>query len=279
MENKKHIFKKKYGQNFLNDKNLLKLILQKSDFQNKNVVEIGSGKGVLTRLISKKAKKVLTYEIDKSLKPFLEFDNYKNIFVIYDDVLKRDFVLDFNKYFSKEDLVMIGNLPYNITSPLIFKILFLDRVKSFIFLIQKEMGLRILSREKKKCNCFLSVFLQSLTNITKIRVVKNTSFFPKPKVDGIVLKFDKLLLSEKEKLFIKNEFFLFLKASFCYKRKKLINNLSINFSISKEKILFFLKKYQIPLNIRAEQIDILRFKEISSFFYNFFHKDLICKTY
>ncbi|WCA22566.1 16S rRNA (adenine(1518)-N(6)/adenine(1519)-N(6))-dimethyltransferase RsmA [Candidatus Phytoplasma oryzae] len=270
---KKHIFKKKHGQNFLNDINILKSILTKIDLDNKNIVEIGAGKGLFTRLIAQKAKKVLTYEIDKSLKYFLKFDLYPNIFVIYDDVLKRNFNKDFYEYFNKEDIEMIGNLPYHITIPLIFKILFLDQVKTFTFLIQKEMGLRILSREKKRNNnSFLSIFLQSLTCIQKIKNFKNTMFFPKPKVDGIMLKFDKLILSKKDKLFIQNEFFLFIKASFKQKRKKLINNLSNFFDLPKKKILFFFEKYQIPFDIRAEQINVIEFKKISLLFFNFFEK-------
>ncbi|KXT29398.1 ribosomal RNA adenine dimethylase family protein [Candidatus Phytoplasma oryzae] len=274
----KHLFKKKYGQNFLNNMNLLKIILKEANLKNKNVVEIGAGKGIFTRLIAKEAKKVLTYEIDTSLKIFLEFNNYNNIHIIYDDVLKRNLEKDFYYFFAEEDLNIIGNLPYHIFSSLIFKILFLEKVKTFTFLIQKELGLRILSQEKKgKFSSFLSIFLQSLTKITKIRNVKNTMFFPKPKVDGIVLKFEKLLLKDEEKEFIKKEFYVFLKASFKQKRKQMINNLSCFFSLSKSQIFLFFKKYQIPFNIRAEQISILKFKEISALFFNFFNKQIILK--
>ncbi|KAB8122072.1 16S rRNA (adenine(1518)-N(6)/adenine(1519)-N(6))-dimethyltransferase RsmA ['Cynodon dactylon' phytoplasma] len=266
----KHLFKKKYGQNFLTDINLLKSILQKEDVENKNVVEVGTGKGIFTRLIAQKAKKVLTYEIDNSLKPFLDFSNYDNIFIIYDDILKRDLIKDFHQYFGKENVYMVGNLPYHITSSLIFKILFLDQVPQFTFLMQKEMGLRILSEGHK--NSFLSIFLQSLTKIIKIKYIKNTMFFPKPKVDGIILKFKKFSLDEKEKLFIKNEFFLFTKASFYQKRKKLINNISNYFSLPKNKVFLFFQKYQISIDIRAEQMNVAEFKKISFLFFNFFNQ-------
>jgi 16S rRNA (adenine1518-N6/adenine1519-N6)-dimethyltransferase len=266
----KHIFKKKYGQNFISDINFLKIILSKSELEKKNVVEIGTGKGIFTRLIAQKAKKVLTYEIDKSLEKFLDFKNFHNIDIIYDDILKRNLEQDIKHFFQQENVVLVGNLPYYITSPLLFKILFLDQIKTFLLLIQKEVGLRILSQETKKYN-FLSVIIQSLTRVNKIKYVKNTIFFPKPKVDGIFIRFDRIFLEEKEKKFIKNQFYFFVKLSFRQKRKNLINNLSLGFNLPKEKIIIFFEKYKIPLNIRAEQINITQFKKISLLFFNFFN--------
>ncbi|MGI3136320.1 MAG: 16S rRNA (adenine(1518)-N(6)/adenine(1519)-N(6))-dimethyltransferase RsmA [Candidatus Phytoplasma vitis] len=267
----KHIFKKKYGQNFLSDVNLLKNIIQKADLENKNVVEIGPGKGTLTRLILPKAKKVLAYEIDSDLKNFLDFDEESKINIIYDDVLSRDLLEDFKKYFQKEEIVLIGNLPYSISTPLLFKILFIPQIKTFTIMIQKEVGLRIISKEKEKNYNALSVLVQSLTRIIKIKVIKKNMFFPQPKVDGIVLRFDKLDLNNEEKEFIEKDFYRFVKAAFQQKRKNLLNNLSKNFDIDKNEILNFFQKYNISKNIRAEEISISRFKEITMLFLNFFN--------
>ncbi|WP_323847759.1 MAG: 16S rRNA (adenine(1518)-N(6)/adenine(1519)-N(6))-dimethyltransferase RsmA [Phytoplasma sp.] len=270
MKKTKHLFKKKYGQNFLSDVNLLKMIIKKTNLENKNVIEIGPGKGILTRLILNKAKKVLAYEIDSDLKKFLNFENENKIDIIYDDVLLRNLEEDLQKYFQKEEIVLIGNLPFYITTPLLFKILFLSQIKNLIIMVQKEVGLRILSNKNKKNYNALSVILQSLFQITKIKVIKKNMFFPQPKVDGIILKFDKLLLNDFEREFIKNDFYNFVKIAFKQKRKNLLNNLSQNFNICKSKILDFFQKHNISPNIRAEEIDIVNFKEITFLFLNFF---------
>ncbi|MEZ0180220.1 16S rRNA (adenine(1518)-N(6)/adenine(1519)-N(6))-dimethyltransferase RsmA ['Camptotheca acuminata' phytoplasma] len=269
--NNKHIFKKKYGQNFLSDSNLLKLIVRKANLEKKNVVEIGPGKGALTQFILAKAKKVLAYEIDSSLESFLNFFSDSKIDIIYDDFLSRNLEEDFKKYFIEEEIVLIGNLPYNIVTPILFKILFLEQIKTFTIMVQKEIGLRILSRPNNKNYNYLSVLVQVFTKITKVKIVKKNMFFPQPKVDGIVLKFDKIILEEKEKEFLKTDFDQFLKASFQQKRKNLLNNLSKNFQISKDKILIFFQKNKISNNIRAEEIDIQQFKKIASLFFDFFH--------
>ncbi|WP_341266844.1 16S rRNA (adenine(1518)-N(6)/adenine(1519)-N(6))-dimethyltransferase RsmA [Candidatus Phytoplasma fraxini] len=266
----KHLFKKKYGQNFLSDVNLLKMIIQKADLDNKNVVEIGPGQGSLTRLILEKAKKVLAYEIDPDLKKFLNFEDNNKIDIIYDDFLLRPLEEDFKQYFQKEDIILIGNLPFYITSPLLFKILFLSQIKNLIIMVQKEVGLRLLSCHNQKNYNALSVMLQSLFHITKIKVIKKNMFFPQPKVDGIILKFDQLLLSDFEKEFIKNDFSYFVKIAFKQKRKKLLNNLSQNFNICKSQILIFFQQNNISPHIRAEEIDVAYFKEITYLFFNFF---------
>ncbi|MDV3197904.1 MAG: rRNA adenine N-6-methyltransferase family protein [Candidatus Phytoplasma australasiaticum] len=98
IKNEKHIFKKQYGQNFLNNFKILNLIVESADLFNKNVVEIGPGKGALTKLLVLRAKKILAYEIDYTLKKFLLFAEHSNINIIYDNFLKRDIEKDFKKY-------------------------------------------------------------------------------------------------------------------------------------------------------------------------------------
>ncbi|WP_017193084.1 16S rRNA (adenine(1518)-N(6)/adenine(1519)-N(6))-dimethyltransferase RsmA [Italian clover phyllody phytoplasma] len=266
----KHIIKKQYGQNFLNDVNLLTYIVEKADLDNQNVVEIGPGKGALTKLIVTKAKKVVAYEIDTSLKPFLQFDSHFDINIIYYDFLKRNLEQDFQTYFQEEDIVLIGNLPYNITSPILFKILFLPQIKNFTIMVQKEVALRLLSKPHNTTYNSISVIFQSLMVISQIKDVKNTMFFPKPKVDSIVLKFERILLESTKKAFIEKKFFTFVKASFQQKRKKLLNNLHSYFKISKKELMPFFDKNQLSLDIRAEQIGIAQFQQIATSFFDFF---------
>ncbi|MFR0368023.1 16S rRNA (adenine(1518)-N(6)/adenine(1519)-N(6))-dimethyltransferase RsmA [Candidatus Phytoplasma palmae] len=268
---KKHTIKKKYGQHFLKDINLLKMIVNSSNLENENVVEVGPGKGALTQFILPKAKKFLAYEIDSSFEEFLKFNLYSNFNIIYDDFLNRDLKKDFYKYFKKEKIILIGNLPYYIATPLLMKVLFLPQVKLFTVMLQKEIALRIMSKEKLKSYNFLSVIFQSFTKIQKVKFVKRTMFFPVPKVDSIVLKFEKKTFSKERQYFLENKFLKFVKASFLQKRKTLINNLNNYFNISKIKLLDFFDKYQISYNIRAEEIDFKTFQIISESFFLFFN--------
>ncbi|MDO8064203.1 ribosomal RNA small subunit methyltransferase A [Candidatus Phytoplasma bonamiae] len=139
IKNEKHIFKKQYGQNFLNNFKILNLIVESADVFNKNVVEIGPGKGALTKLLVLRAKKILAYEIDFTLKNFLLFPEYHNIHIIYDNFLKRDLEKDFKQYFDieQEEVVLVGNLPYHIVSAVLFRIFSISRIKSFTIMLQK----------------------------------------------------------------------------------------------------------------------------------------------
>ncbi|MDV3167104.1 MAG: 16S rRNA (adenine(1518)-N(6)/adenine(1519)-N(6))-dimethyltransferase RsmA [Vigna little leaf phytoplasma] len=268
----KHIFKKKYGQHFLYDLNLLKLIITQANLDNQNVIEIGPGKGTLTRLMLNKAKKILLYEIDSSLKPFLIFDKKIPINIIYDDFLNRNLEDDLQKFFQKEDVVLIGNLPYYITTPLLFKIIFLNQIKNFTIMIQKEIGLRLLALPKNKNYNALSVLIQTLTKINKIKIVKKTMFYPQPKVDGIILRFEKKSFQIEELNFIKKEFYIFVKAAFAHKRKNLFNNLNSFFKIPKNKLLVFFQINHIHPNIRGEEISVSQFLNITSLFFDFVNK-------
>jgi 16S rRNA (adenine1518-N6/adenine1519-N6)-dimethyltransferase len=114
-----HQAKKKFGQNFIRDKNLLMKIVRESNIEDKNVIEVGPGQGALTTFLASNAKKVIAYEIDHSLKPFLDAikNEYENLEIIYEDFLEADI----SQY--TEDLHVVANVPYYITTPILFKIL------------------------------------------------------------------------------------------------------------------------------------------------------------
>ena len=125
-----HNFKKKYGQNFISDKNLLNAIVNDAQLTgNDEVLEIGAGEGSLTAVISSKAKKVVSYEIDKDLKPSLLSLGLKNVEFIFDDIMNYD-ISEIEQHFHG-NYKLIANLPYYITTPIIFKFLgILCKVKS-----------------------------------------------------------------------------------------------------------------------------------------------------
>ncbi|MDO8057138.1 16S rRNA (adenine(1518)-N(6)/adenine(1519)-N(6))-dimethyltransferase RsmA [Candidatus Phytoplasma gossypii] len=274
IKDEQHVFKKKYGQNFLNNSKILNLIVESADIFNKNIVEIGPGKGALTKLLVLKAKKILAYEIDFTLKKFLFFPEYCNIHIIYDNFLKRDIEKDFKQYFgsAQQEVVLVGNLPYHIVSAVLFKIFTISQIKSFTIMLQKELAWRILSGPFVKNYNSLSVICQSLAIIDVIKMVKKTNFYPQPKVDGMVLKFTKKQFSLREENFLYNVFFKFLKIAFKQKRKQLINNFQDYLNISKSEIISFFVKYRIPLNIRAEEINILELQKIAKLFWSYFQR-------
>ena len=253
-------FKKKYGQNFIVDKNIIHSIIVKSEIDDETlVIEIGPGAGSLTSELGKYAKNVIAYEIDETLKPILEKNITPNTEVIYEDFLKRDIAEDIKKYNYKK-LYVIANLPYYITTPIIIKLIEtkidFDKI---VVMVQKEVGDRFKAKPKTKEYNSLSVFLSYYFNITKILDVSRNVFMPKPNVDSIVVCFTKKV----DKLKVNNEelFFKLIKDSFKQKRKNLRNNLK---GYDLENISKTLSKYKLDLTVRAEALPLEIFVDIAN---------------
>ena len=253
-------FKKKYGQNFIVDKNIIHSIIKKSEIDDETlVIEIGPGAGSLTSELGKYAKNVIAYEIDETLKPILEKNITSNTEVIFEDFLKRDIAEDIKKYNYKK-LYVIANLPYYITTPIIIKLI--DTKIDFdkiVVMVQKEVGDRFKAKPKTKEYNSLSVFLSYYFNITKILDVSRNVFMPKPNVDSIVVCFTKKV----DKLKVNNEelFFKLIKDSFKQKRKNLRNNLK---GYNLENISKTLSKYKLDLTVRAEALPLEIFVDIAN---------------
>lgn len=253
-------FKKKYGQNFIVDKNIIHSIIKKSEIDDETlVIEIGPGAGSLTSELGKYAKNVIAYEIDETLKPILEKNITSNTEVIFEDFLNRDIAEDIKKYNYKK-LYVIANLPYYITTPIIIKLIEtkidFDKI---VVMVQKEVGDRFKAKPKTKEYNSLSVFLSYYFNITKILDVSRNVFMPKPNVDSIVVCFTKKV----DKLKVNNEelFFKLIKDSFKQKRKNLRNNLK---GYDLENISKTLSKYKLDLTVRAEALPLEIFVEIAN---------------
>lgn len=253
-------FKKKYGQNFIVDKNIIHSIIVKSEIDDETlVIEIGPGAGSLTSELGKYVKNVIAYEIDETLKPILEKNITSNTEVIFEDFLKRDIAEDIKKYNYKK-LYVIANLPYYITTPIIIKLIEtkidFDKI---VVMVQKEVGDRFKAKPKTKEYNSLSVFLSYYFNITKILDVSRNVFMPKPNVDSIVVCFTKKV----DKLKVNNEelFFKLIKDSFKQKRKNLRNNLK---GYDLENISKTLSKYKLDLTVRAEALPLEIFVDIAN---------------
>lgn len=255
-------FKKMYGQNFIIDENIINNIIDKSCIDKDTlVIEIGPGAGSLTYKLAEYSKNVLCYEIDQTLKDFLidNLNGINNVEIKFQDFLKSDVINDIKKYDYKK-LYVVANLPYYITTPIITKFIE-DKVPvdKLVIMVQKEVGDRFKAMPNSKDYNSLSVYLNYYFDIKKLLDVSRNVFMPKPNVDSIVLEF-----SRKKELFKLNDsklFFKLVKDSFSQKRKNIRNNLK---EYDLEKIEKVLKKYNFDLNVRAEQLSIDIFVDISN---------------
>ena len=262
LDNNSFKFKKNFGQNFIIDKNIIDNIILKSETdKNTLVIEIGPGAGSLTTALAQNAKNVLCYEIDKTLEPILKenLNEYDNVDIVFQDFLQCD-VKERVKNYTYEKLYVVANLPYYITTPIITKLID-DKVDvdKIVVMVQKEVGDRFKADPGSKDYSSLSIFLKYYFNINKILDVSRNVFMPKPNVDSIVVEFVK----KKDKVNVNNEalFFKLIRDSFTQKRKTLRNNLK---GYNLEKIEDVLKKYNMDLSIRAEQVSIEIFADIAN---------------
>ena len=250
--------KKKLGQNFLHDKNIISSIINNVNVKDEDIIEIGPGPGMLTENILKnKARSLLVIEKDDSFEVNLKKikNKYKDNFIyLINDVI--DF--DFNKL-KKKEYKIVSNLPYNISVPFILKMIKIRRViswKDMILIVQKEVAERITANIGTKNYGRLSIMVNLNNDVNKLLNVKPSSFIPKPKVDSTVIK-----ISPKNKnLNINEEIFeKIVKICFSQRRKKIKNNLDqLNTNTS-----LLLELSNIDPDIRAENINIEGFLRIS----------------
>lgn len=255
-------FKKKFGQNFLKDDSIPKKIVEVADIPDDTlVIEIGPGAGALTKILATKAKNVLCYEIDDSLENILdeELVGFDNVNVIFDDFLRRN-VIDDLKMYSYSHLYVVANLPYYITTPIITGLVEANLpVDKIVVMIQKEVADRFGAKPKSRDYGSITVFLNYYFNIKKEFLVSRNCFIPKPNVDSIVIS-----LTRKDNihdLIDPEAFFKLVRDSFKFKRKTLRNNLK---GYSLDKILEVLNKYNLDLSVRAEELPLEIFVEISN---------------
>lgn len=256
------VFKKKFGQNFLLDNNILNNIIDLASITKDTlVIEIGVGAAALTKKLSEKAGKVLGYEIDETLEmPLKEIlKDYNNVDLIFDDFLNRCIEDDIKNYHYSE-IIVVANLPYYITTPIITK--FIDEninIERIIVMVQNEVADRFSAKVGTKSYNSLTIFLNYYFDIKKAFVVSRNVFYPKPNVDSAIVVFNK----KKKKIKLTNEklFFKLVKDAFKQKRKTLKNNLSDYDLIKIEEILV---KHGKSLSSRAEELSIDDFTIIAN---------------
>jgi len=254
-------FKKKFGQNFLKDSRIVNAIVEKAEIDEDTlVIEVGPGAGALTSELAKKAGKIISFEIDESLKEILakNLSEFGNVEVIYGDFLEAN-VNEIIKKYNYSKKIMVANLPYYITTPIVTKIIddCVD-VSRLIIMVQKEVAERFSAKSGTRDYNSLTVFLNYYFDIKKIINVPRNCFYPVPNVDSAVVS-----MNRKNGLELKNRefFFKLVRDSFKFKRKTLRNNLKGYDLDLIEKIL---NTYGYDLSVRAENLDINIFVDIAN---------------
>ena len=247
------------GQNFLIDKRVITKLIRAANFKPGDIIlEIGPGIGALTQELAKKVKKVVAVEKDQKMMGILKetLEDFKNIEIIKGDVLKFR-ILDFG--FPGRDgfpsnYKVVGNLPFYLTAPVIRKFLETIEVKphQMILVVQKEVGQRICARPPGMS--ILAVSVQFYAKPEIVSYISKKSFWPQPKVDGAILKIIPKKPTTSPELV--DLFFKIVEAGFSHPRKQLINNLSKELKLDREKVKDWLLKNNIQPNQRAETLTV-----------------------
>lgn len=272
-------FKKSLGQNFLIDTNILHRIVDHAEVTDETgAIEIGPGIGALTEQLAKRAKKVIAFEIDGRLLPILAdtLSPYPNVEVIHEDVLKADVqsVID-EKMQGINDIMVVANLPYYVTTPIIMKLLTENLpLRGIVVMLQKEVADRISAVPGTKDYGSLSIAIQYYTTAETVMTVPKTVFVPQPNVDSAVIR---LLKRKEPAVKVENESFFFdvVRASFGQRRKTILNNLTSNLpngKASKEAIEGCLAASNIDPKRRGETLSIAEFGRLSDELYHALYK-------
>ncbi|WP_035054742.1 16S rRNA (adenine(1518)-N(6)/adenine(1519)-N(6))-dimethyltransferase RsmA [Carnobacterium pleistocenium] len=262
--------KKSLGQNFIVDPNILSNIVAASDIdKNTNVIEVGPGIGALTEHLARASKEVIAFEIDDRLLPVLAdtLSPYDNVSVVHSDVLKVNLQQALPEMIDlDEPLVVVANLPYYITTPIIMHFLETPvRIDGLTIMMQKEVAERITAAPGSKAYGSLSIAIQYHMKAEVAFIVPKTVFIPQPNVDSAIIK---LTRRATPSVVVKNEksFFALVRSAFVQRRKTLWNNLLIRYGkeeSTREKLTQALAVTNIDPTRRGETLSLEEFARLS----------------
>ncbi|WP_407390648.1 16S rRNA (adenine(1518)-N(6)/adenine(1519)-N(6))-dimethyltransferase RsmA [Carnobacterium jeotgali] len=262
--------KKSLGQNFIVDPNILSNIVAASDIdKNTNVIEVGPGIGALTEHLARASKEVIAFEIDNRLLPVLAdtLSPYDNISVVHSDVLKVNLQESLPEMIDlDEPLVVVANLPYYITTPIIMHFLETPvRIDGLTIMMQKEVAERITAAPGSKAYGSLSIAIQYYMEAEVAFIVPKTVFIPQPNVDSAIIK---LTRRATPSVTVNNEksFFALVRSAFVQRRKTLWNNLLIRYGKedeTREKLTQALEAANIDPKRRGETLSLAEFALLS----------------
>lgn len=261
--------RKKFGQNFLVDTNIINKIINAAQLTRDDIaVEIGPGLGVLTQALAGKAGQVCAVEIDTNLKPILEHNlqQYNNIKIFFQDALKTDFDrLILSETNEDKAYKLIANLPYYITTPILMHILENKyKVAVLVVMVQREVAERMVALPGKKDYGALSVAVQYYTSPEIVCKVPRTVFIPAPEVDSAVIRLQK---REAPPVNLRNEelFFKLVKAAFNKRRKTILNALEgSDLGLNKEEWKNIINAVNIDPKRRGETFSLQEFADLSN---------------
>lgn len=247
---------KKLGQNFLINEDVVEKILQAGELSKDDVVlEIGPGLGVLTWKLVERAETLIAVEADRKIAEYLKsiktIKSIKNLEIINEDVLKVK-----SEKLKVKSYKLISNLPYQITSPVLWKFLHEEKNKPslMVLMVQKEVGERILAKSGKMN--LLAVLCQFYAEIKKVCDVSRENFWPSPEVDSMVIRLTTKRQNNKTTKEFEKMFFQMVKIGFSQKRKMLKNNLANGLKIEQEKIILALKNCGLNEKVRAQELSV-----------------------
>ncbi|MEY8292558.1 16S rRNA (adenine(1518)-N(6)/adenine(1519)-N(6))-dimethyltransferase RsmA [Carnobacteriaceae bacterium 52-44] len=261
--------KKSLGQNFIIDTNILRNIVQTASVdKNTTVIEVGPGIGALTEQIAKEAKEVFAFEIDDRLLSVLDdtLSPYDNVTVFHQDILEVDFEQFKTDYLSDTSrLVVIANLPYYITTPIIMHLIESSLpVEEMVLMMQKEVASRLEAKPSTKAYGSLSIAIQYYMEVEVAFTVPRTVFMPQPNVDSAIIRLRTL---ENPPVMVKDEnlFFKIVRASFVQRRKTIWNNLrkALNDKSKEEILRDAFEKAEINPSRRGESLTIEEFGRLA----------------
>lgn len=256
--------KKRFGQNFLKDKNIINKILNTTSLSSEDVVlEIGSGKGILTKGLAQKAKQVIAVELDRNLYEALrqQILDVSNLDLINIDILELNLKSLLEQRRIKSKIKVVANIPYSITTPILEYIFENINLFSDIYLmVQREFALRLVAQPNTKSYSSLSCFTQFHTDIKLLFSVKRTCFRPQPRVDSYFInlkpkKLDFWPITDKQLLF------RIIRTAFNQRRKNILNSLAT--IADKKKISQILTQLNIDWQLRAENLSIQDYIKIT----------------
>lgn len=255
LESQNFVPSKKMGQNFLLNKNTQLNIVKSANVNvNDYILEIGPGMGAITEHLLNISNNVLAVELDKRLYSFLK-DNYPNLILINDDILKFDVQAKLIELNWKE-VKVVANLPYSISSLIILKLIKIKQIKEINILVQKEMAERLCAKMNTKDYNAFTVLVSIFADVSISLKVSRNDFLPPPNVDSLFIK---LSLKEPPNIDV-NNFDKFMKLCFLSRRKKLTNNLSNKYDM--QTIISIFNKLNLDLNTRAESLSPNQFIEL-----------------
>ncbi|EMS70132.1 16S rRNA (adenine(1518)-N(6)/adenine(1519)-N(6))-dimethyltransferase RsmA [Ruminiclostridium cellobioparum] len=271
---KKHNLRltKSLGQNFLNDDNVVRKIVDAADLDKDTLVlEIGPGIGSMTRELAGRAAGVVAIEIDKHLIPALNdnLSEFSNIDIINNDVMKAnidDIISEYKNKYNSKSVRVVANLPYYITTPIIMR--FLEEVKGIdgmVFMVQKEVAQRMVSGPGTKDYGALSVAVQFYCKPAIIFDVPPHCFIPQPEVHSTIIRLD-ILKEPSVRVDDKDLYFKLVRASFGQRRKTLVNGLANAGFLRKDKeqLRQIIESMGLKDNIRGEVLSVQQFGELSN---------------